>query len=319
MSGPTPPGPDTQRLTLDEIRARDLALFAASLNHPAGALQPGMHAPGGAAVTGVDGHMFIGDGANRWEQQVRGELTGPEAWLDGWSRIFAARASMAQALGVDICNVILPEKQVIHPDARWPAGDVTGERRPFLMLRPRLGPEPRLLYGGDILAPRTADTAVWFRRNSHWTASGCCLVANALAQRFDAQGDLAGGRFSYRVRPVQHDLTPHFFTNVAEEEAGLLDAPVAPYFDNRLLQTTGRHTGASYGLRNPEAPDRRRVIVFGDSYAYDVGFTFALAEIFREVVFVWSKAIDWSLVHRHESQLVVWESAERFLASLPDA
>ena len=63
----------------------------------------------------------------------------------------------------------------------------------------------------------------------------------------------------------------------------------------------------------------RRLIVFGDSYSYDVGFTYALVEMFAEVVFVWSKTIDWSLVQTHGSQVVVWESAERFLATLPEA
>jgi len=319
MSGPAPPRPDTPRLTIDEVRARDLALDAAGAGHPAGALKAGMVSPNGAAVTGLDGHMFVADGANRWESQFRGDLTVPEAWLDGWGRIFAARAAMAAGLGVSLCNVVLPEKQVIHAEARWPGGEVTGERRPLKLLEPRLGPEAALLYGADALLPRKADTAVWFRRNSHWTASGCCLVAEALARRLDVQADLEQARYPYRVRPVRHDLTAHFFTSVADEDAGFLDAGVETFFDNRLLQTTGRHSGASYGMRNPAAPDPRRIIVFGDSYSYDVGFTFALSEIFAEVVFVWSKAIDWSLVRRHESQVVVWESAERFLATLPQA
>jgi alginate O-acetyltransferase complex protein AlgJ len=319
MSGPTPPRADTPRLTLDEIRAQDLALDAASAAHPAGALKPGMLSPNRAAVTGVDGHMFVGDGANRWEAQFRGELTVPDAWLDGWTRIFKARAGMASGLGVTLCNVVLPEKQVVHAEARWPEGDVTGERRPLKLLQPRLGPEAALFYGAEVLLPRKADSAVWFRRNSHWSASGCCLVTEALARRLDAQADLAQVRYSYRVRPAQHDLTAHFFTKAPPEDAGFLDAGVETFFDNRLLQTTGRNTGASYGLRNPTAPDPRRVIVFGDSYSYDVGFTFALIEIFAEVVFVWQKTIDWGLVTQHQSQVVVWESAERFLATLPEA
>lgn len=319
MPGPTPPLPDTPRLTLDEVRARDLALDAASAAHPAGALKPGTVAPNAVAVTGVGGHMFIGDGANRWERQFRGELTVPETWLTGWQDVLARRAAQAQALGVSLVNVVLPEKQVVHVAERWPAGDVTGETRPFRLLQPRLGPDAHVLYGADALLARKADTAVWFRRNSHWTASGCCLVAEAVARRLDVQGDLSALRYSYRTRPVQHDLTVHFFTTSAMEEAGFLDAPVATYFDNQLLQTTGRNTGASYGLRNPAAPDPRRLIVFGDSYSYDVGFTFALIEMFAEVVFVWSKTIDWNLVAQHGSQVVVWESAERFLATLPEA
>jgi alginate O-acetyltransferase complex protein AlgJ len=320
MPGPTPPLPDTPRLTLDEIRRRDLELDAlSSAAQPASNLKPGVTAGNGVAVVGQDGHMFIGDGANRWERQFRGELAIPEAWLSDWSRVLEQRQAQAAALGVALRNVVLPEKQAVYPEKRWPGGDVTGEARPLMHLLARLGPEPPLLYGAPPLLARKADAAVWFRRNSHWNATGCCLVATALAASLDAQVPLESVRFAYRERSLQHDLPMHFFEAAPFEDAGLLDAPVHTFFNNRLYEDTGRHTGSSFGLRNPAAPDSQRVVVFGDSYSYDVGFTFALAEIFAEVVFVWSKSIDWALVEQHQSQVVIWESAERFLATLPQA
>jgi len=213
---------------------------------------------------------------------------------------------------------VLPEKQCVYPEKRWPAGDGTGENRPLMHLLGRLGPGA-LLYAAPPMIARKADAAVWFRRNSHWNATGCCLVTLALAASLDVQAAIDEVRFTYRERPVQHDLAMHFFQDPPFETAGLLDPPVATFFDNRLYEDTGRHTGSSYGLRNPAAPDPRRLIVFGDSYSYDVGLTFALAELFAEVVFVWSKSIDWAEVERHQSQVIVWESAERFLATLPQA
>lgn len=318
MSGPTPPLPDTPRLTLDEVLLRDLQLDAQSgPGHPASSLKAGIVAANGVAVTGIEGHMFIGDGANRWERQFRGELTVVESWLAGWCEILRRRQADAAARGVSLWNVVLPEKQVVYPDKRWPGGEVTGENRPLKLLLPRVTDSSRLYYAADILRARRADGAVWFRHNSHWNPTGCCEVSLAVARALDAQVDFAEVRFSYRERPAQHDLAAHFFDPAPFEDTGLLDASVDVFFDNRLFQDTGRHTGSSYGLRNPAAADPRRLIVFGDSYSFDVGFTFALAEVFAEVVFVWSKSIDWALVEQHGAHIVIWESAERFLATLP--
>jgi hypothetical protein len=318
--GPQPPRPETPRLTADEIRLQDLAQDAEELAHPVSQLKAGAISANVIAVAGADGHLFIGDGANRWERQYRGELTVADSWLTGWTAILNRRQVEAAARGVELLNVVLPEKQVVHPELRWPAGDVSGEGRPLKLLLPRLEPEARLLYGADALVNARRDSAaVWFRRNSHWNATGCCAVTAAAARALDAQADVTSIRYAYRRRPVQHDLAAHFFEPAPFETAGLLDAPVDTFFNNRLFETTGRNTGSSYGLRNPAAPDPRRLILFGDSYAYDVGFSFALAEIFAEVVFVWSKSVEWALVEQHGAQVVVWESAERFLATLPQA
>ncbi len=43
-----------------------------------------------------------------------------------------------------------------------------------------------------------------------------------------------------------------------------------------------------------------------------------LAETFRCVHFVWSAAIDWALVARLRPDIVLTESAERFMTRLPD-
>lgn len=316
MPGPTPPLANTPRLTAQEIARRDQQLDAESGAALAVLLKAGTVAAGGVAVVGADGHMFIGDGANSWERQFRGELTIPEAWLLSWAAVFEQRTREAKALGVTLRNVVLPEKQVVYPELRWPAGDVTGAQRPLMRLLERLGPDAPVFYAAHPLLVRKATASVWFRRNSHWNPTGCCTVVEALAASLDAQADLATITYPYRERPLQHDLLVHFFQAAPFETVGLLDAPVDTFFNNRFFEDGGRHTGTSYGLRNPGAPDPRRVIVFGDSYSYDVGFTFALAEIFGEVVFVWSKSIEWDLVRQHGSQIVVWESAERFLATI---
>jgi hypothetical protein len=37
------------------------------------------------------------------------------------------------------------------------------------------------------------------------------------------------------------------------------------------------------------------------------------------VVFFWSKDVVWDLVDQHRSEVVIWQDAERFLATLPSS
>jgi hypothetical protein len=89
--------------------------------------------------------------------------------------------------------------------------------------------------------------------------------------------------------------------------------------DNRLLERTGRHTGSTYTVSNPNAPDGRSVLVFGDSYAFDKGLTGALSAVFASVTFVWSAPVLWDLVDARKPDLVIWECVERFLNKNPGA
>nr|QQZ49395.1 hypothetical protein JKL49_20630 [Phenylobacterium glaciei] len=89
--------------------------------------------------------------------------------------------------------------------------------------------------------------------------------------------------------------------------------------DNRQLELTGKHVGSRYVLENPHAPDRRRLMLFGDSYAYDAGLAYALSAVFGYVAFVWSKDVVWAEVTQHRADLVLCESAERYIAVLPNA
>ena len=68
-------------------------------------------------------------------------------------------------------------------------------------------------------------------------------------------------------------------------------------FDNRHLELTGKHIGNIYVVENPQAPDPRRLILFGDSCAYEYGLAAVLSAVFARVAFVWSNAVDLSLIH----------------------
>jgi len=287
--------------------------------HAASSLKLGTRSGNGASIAGVDGFLFIADGVNRWEQQYLNAQPLPDTHLDSWLRIFEQRKAEADRRGVQLCNLVIPEKQVLFPEKRWPVEVHAGTGRPWRQLESRLGTHLQTLYGEPILRAAQASAPCYFRHNSHCTPSGCCALAQGVLEALGSSISLETLHLTYIEGERAHDLSLHLFDPAPLEGYAWLHPCGEIVFDNKGFELTGRYGGSAYGIRNSHAPDPRTAIIFGDSYSYDVGLTFALSAAFAHTVFVWSKAVLWDAVERHNAQVVIWESAERFLTSLPEA
>ncbi len=296
-------------MRLDEIRRLDRDLEARAASHPDQVLKAGVTSPGLVAVAGRDGFLFIGDGANRWERQYLGEFTIPPSWTEGGRSLLERRQAEAAARGVPLWNFVIPEKQVIYPEQRWGESPPDGDKRPLKHLFAALDRTARLVYPDAALLEAKALAPAYFRRNSHWTASGCCAAVGALVSAMEAR--LGAGMtfedvsFAVARNQTHHDLGVHFFATPPTEDFVLLTPAGEVTDDNRMFELTGRHTGSRYVVHNPAAADSRTVILFGDSYGLDMGVTAALSAVFAKVAFVWSKAMEWDLVSQHGAELVV--------------
>ncbi len=75
-------------------------------------------------------------------------------------------------------------------------------------------------------------------------------------------------------------------------------------------------------FRRDDAPDPRTVVIFGDSYAFGddayQGLSWFLAQIFREVHFIWAPfGWDPDYLDSVGAELVVCQTAERFVGRIP--
>jgi alginate O-acetyltransferase complex protein AlgJ len=274
----------------------------------------------GDAVVGLEGSLFLCDGSNSNVAQFTGAAPMAPDWLDRWRQVAGARRAELGEMGIAEAVLVVPDKLAVLED-RYP--------EPLARLGPR--PIERLLEESelDLLYPlvelRTAaaEEDVYLTTDTHLTFRGNELLAATVLDalgierpdfsalhlnRYLIAGDL-GGKFDPPI------------VSVVAEPGTLHHAQLVE--DNRAeLEAVGAHVGTRRVFRNDRAADGRTAAVFGDSYGFGdaayQGLSWFLAQVFREVHFVWVPfGWDPDYVRDIGAEVVVTEGAERFLGQVP--
>ncbi|MDH2312074.1 alginate O-acetyltransferase AlgX-related protein [Methylobacterium brachiatum] len=296
---------------------------------------------------------FTGDGGPLSQTGARGIAVGRDGWLfwvgrtnelvdlyadspasrrllRRWVRLVETRVRRTRALGATYVHAIVPEKIAIHADTLdrpFPnLADPPGLRLGRLLAS---GTEARLvdLYGP--LQAARAEGPVYLQTDTHWNHRGYITAYRALCAALGvtpaghvlaATGETARFVFDLGGKlkpPVDEAYLAHAFQRRAQRSEA--NALVQLRETGRVAGRGGFFVGSRAVMRNPEAADPRRVVLFGDSYVFDQGprLTAMLAESFREVHAIWSAEIDWAYVAAVKPDLVVYEIAERFLRRVP--
>jgi hypothetical protein len=297
---------------------------------------------------GKQGHLFLTVGSNNVLRQYTKDGFNLDAQCQ-WRLLIAARARALRRRGVTYRHMFVPEKLTIYDnlyigppvDVRYSPAAILYRHDPYYREHPlRLINVVRCLQRRaqwrrtvvDLVGPmrRVRDATELYRRtDSHWTFAGCELACFELcrslgvdphrdfAQREahhfpDGSGDLGAAC----VPPRLESMT---FISVQKDSERFYANPLVDLHE-RMGTAHLLHLGAHVAYRNARPRDGRRLLLFGDSYAHFAPFmlTIMLAETFREVHFVWSTSLDWSLIDRIAPDIVVTEMAERFAVRLPD-
>jgi len=263
------------------------------------------------AITGIDGWQYISNGNNAWEQQYLGQVILDEPTLQAWQQTFARRQSHSAAIGARFAHLVIPEKQAILPYARWPECRQINTQRPVLQLRQRI--ESGLVYPIERLQAESWRAELSFRGNSHWCVSGAwfgfCELMQVLCPEL---------KFDFEYVPLvrtwwRHDLLLKYTNELCFESVIAIERRSHLIYDNRLLATSGAHVGNHYILQNEQAPYQCVVVIFGDSYSFDIGFSDLLSAFFGQVHFIWNTMIDFKYCKHVNAQLILMQSAERYL------
>lgn len=282
------------------------------------AFPSGSVSPNRVAIVGSCGHLFIGEGSNNWIAQLDGSTAASSESYEPWIDLFNSRSANADDLSVKICNLIVPEKQIVlynffgheQPPLSW-------NNRPVKRILNCLPNDIEVIYPAAAMISRQSWAELYWRGNSHWCASGCLTTVELILKNFGVHFD--ADAVSLKRHATRHDLQVHLMDDLVDEEV-LQISTIGTFSEvKRPYASTGSHSGSQYVIRNPAAEVNSTLVIFGDSYSYDAGLTYALSAFFTEVRFLWSKNVNWDYIRDHKAKFVIWESAERFLSSIPSS
>ena len=289
----------------------------ARFHRPAGTLSAN-----GAVEIGREGFIFLNDGANHPRDQFVGKFEPTPEWTERWARTHRHRTEAAAAAGAQLIWLMIPDKTaVLHELITSP---LIGGRRPVERLLEDVG-IPFVYPHAELSA---GPASAFLRTDSHLSAHGTRTVADVLTSVLGAAAPPAVAALAATTRAMMGDLGWAFQPPIAEIVADPGGWPGRVLTDNSAeIFAAGGHFGARVTVANAEAPDRRRVAIFGDSFSfagrlseatYLQGLIWWLAFTFREIHFCWIPfGWDQRLVDEVRPEVIVLEGAERFAVRPP--
>jgi alginate O-acetyltransferase complex protein AlgJ len=285
------------------------------------ALQPGTYSPDGNAIVGHGGQLLLRGGSNAVLGQYTGEVEMPPGWLDAWRELIHARRVEMQTMGVASAFLVVPDKLAVYED-RYPEPLEGSEQRPAERLRSMS--ELEVLYPLDELRAAAASGDVYLRTDTHLTFRGNEVLFNSLL------GALGVDKLDFSELPMHRyavtgDLGDKFeppIVSIVTEPSTLGQAEIIA--DNRPeIEAVGGHIGTRRVFRNERAGDRRVAVLFGDSFGFAApsyqGISWFMAQVFREVHFVWVPfGWDPDYVREVGAETVLIQGAERFVVRVPN-
>lgn len=291
---------------------RDLAIYNKNLYSNSYEIPIGTVSSDSAAVVGVDGWHFIADGSNEWEKQFIGLINYSEIDLNIWKNTFEKRSDSAKSIGAIFRHYIIPEKQSIYPELRWPQGSLTVKNeRPMIQLSKII--TANMIYPLEVLKAESWRADIFPRGNSHWSTSANWI---GFTELMESVWPLR--IFDFNIVPLyknylRHDLLVKFTDDICYEQVVSISRRSKILYNNKLLLNTGIHVGNHYILFNEDAPYVETVVIYGDSYSYDVGFSDLISVFFQKVHFIWGTSIDFDYCKKMGANLIIMENAERFM------
>jgi alginate O-acetyltransferase complex protein AlgJ len=287
-------------------------------------LPPGTRSDDGIAIVGREGWLFLCGGTNANLGQYAGAVEMEPTWLEEWQQVIRHRAAESRELGVASGLLVVPDKLAAYEE-HYPE-DLT-----------RVGPRPveRLLAVPDLpivypleelRAAAASGEDVYLRTDTHLTFRGNELLFSSVLDALEVESPLDLDGLPFRSYPITGDLGAKFdpqIVSIVTEPGSMHHAVIAE--DNREeIEAVDGHIGTRRVFRNERSPDPRVMVIFGDSFGfaapYYQGLSWFLAQVFREVHFVWVPfGWDSAYIRHVGAEAVLVQGAERFVGRVPHA
>lgn len=278
-----------------------------------------------AAMLGQDGHFFLIEGNNN-VSELFGRPYGSasaENLSVSWTQLIKERARFIGSLGGEFIQIIIPEKLSVMRelfDGRMSSPSATLAALELALARAI----PEANYISGLAAFSRLPFGTSFRKtDSHLTPVGAFSIFREICAKLGATiyesvlfdvpiltgGDLGKRFFGYDLHEVCYAAKEPIF-----KSGSIMTASHTP--------PNGGHIGTRQIFYNEQAPIRKKLIMFGNSFsgtnAFQGQISYWLAIWFREYHFIFEPGLDADYVLAEKPDVVICQTIERFLEVLPD-
>lgn len=276
-----------------------------------------------SAILGRDGQVFLFGGSNLVQKLYERPLNVKAA--DRWEKLVQDRKAFCAESGAVFRQLIFPEKQTVLTDLyplEIPVGTPLGNA-----VRSRLLSEQCFIDIQEQLRRMYIEGMNPYRRiDSHLSFHGA--MESALRVALEFKRDFVLPRPILVRTPMTGDLGDKFTTGSLIEDVLVPEANawsfarISPQLVKEITPTSG-HTGTYREWANPDGAIDKTILVFGNSFCERgesvFGLSWWFSRIFKRTVFVWSREVSHDLIGSLKPDIVVAQTVERFLESVPSS
>jgi hypothetical protein len=302
----------------------------------AGILSPvllpvGLESRDKSARIGHSGHLFLTAGTNDLLQQYDAHFANVEGRLNSrvaqWKELVATRRHEAESRGITFYQTIIPEK--LTALRKYAPIKIDGPTPLYAALDKELQSDSSYVSSLRLFDSWEEDDDPFLAADSHLSAAGAKAMIALLGRRIDPKVEkFVKGIALDTARYDMGDLSRRFYNlPIYCKFLEPSELQLRPF--NKDLQQTKNfepsrgHIGSWFAWRNETSPSPLRVTVFGNSFFGSGKIPREIAwwakVIFREFNMVWSPSVDWSIVDELQPDILIGQSIERFLASVPNS
>lgn len=272
-----------------------------------------------SAIIGRDGWCFVYEGTNNYRNGYLDASCRPIG--EDWSVVVESRQTAALQLGIKFLQVIIPNKLTLLQDS-FPERlnfDTTCILDGFLSS----SCDAECLVPIAELRATGIREAIYRRNDSHLAIGGNAYLTELILDRL--------GLPDFSHPTASSDLWSHVGDLGSKFPSPIVEALFVPnlagglFEQEKILKLREKMVAGHYGtvqvFSNPDAPIKRRLVCFGNSFANVTpgwGMSPFFVAIFSEFHFIWSPNVDMSYCAEVGADFVVAQTCERFLNRLPD-
>lgn len=316
--------PDEALFQLFRVMMRPKGRLSTAGDYSEVSLEVGAQSYDGTIVVGRAGYFFLYGGSNRAHDQYSSLVD--EGKLAKWCSVIKDRAIFCKAQNVQFLQLIVPEKQsVLRTHYPFEISSPT----PFLAsLCECFKNEPFFINAYAELADSfVRDGLSPFRKvDSHLSLHGAMALIKGIARKIGKVPDIWPVLLEEKV--LGGDLGIKFMRGNIVEKVLMPVFEEWPFYKvsptlERSIDSTQGHGGTLRQWRCDSPVYDKEAIIFGNSVfergGGPLGLSWWASRMFRRTTFVWSSQLDKQLVEELKPDVVICQTVERFLTTVPNA